>query len=348
MSAAADQRRLVRYAITALLVGVLAAYVAYLLRGVLLTLYVATLLAIGFSPAVSWIERRRFSEKRHRLPRWAAILLLYVGGLLFIALVLWLTLPPFITQVTELSRQLPDYLYRFETQLIEWGAISRRYTWQDILSKVQIESSGFAVAGVLGAVQNVLGAAGSIATVLLLPYYLLVEARTMQRGFVHMFRKSQRPIVGRLTADVTSKVGAWVSGQLLLGGVIGTTAAIGLWIIGVPYFYVLGLIAAIGELIPVIGPMLATIPAVFVGWTVSPNTALIVLAYFAVQQFIENNFLVPRIMSQQVGISAVTVLIALLVGTELFGVVGALLAVPTAAIVQVLVEELVSQDDEEE
>lgn len=348
MNAATEHRRLIRYAVGAIIVGALCAYVLYLLRDVLLILYVATLLAIGFSPAVSWIERRRFSEKRHRLPRWAAILLLYVGGLLFIALVLWMTLPPFIAQVTQLSVQLPDYLYRFETQLLDWGVVSRRYTWQDILSRIQLQSSGFAVAGVLGAVQNVLGAAGSIATVLLLPYYLLVEARSMQRGFVHLFTKRQRPTVGRITADVTMKVGAWVSGQLLLGVVIGTTAAIGLWIIGVPYFYVLGLIAAIGELIPVIGPILASIPAVFVGWTISPNTALIVLAYFAVQQFVENNFLVPRIMSQQVGISAVTVLIALLVGTELFGVVGALLAVPTAAIVQVLVEELVSQEDEED
>ena len=90
---------------------------------------------------------------------------------------------------------------------------------------------------------------------------------------------------------------------------------------------------------------MAAVPAIFMGWTVSGNTALIVAAYFAVQQFFENNLLVPRIMERQVGVSAVTVLVALLIGSELLGIVGALLAVPSAAIVQVLIQEFVISDD---
>jgi predicted PurR-regulated permease PerM len=113
---------------------------------------------------------------------------------------------------------------------------------------------------------------------------------------------------------------------------------------GVPFFYVLALIAGIGEMIPVVGPILAAIPAVAVAATVSFNKALIVIVFFVVQQQFENHVLVPKIMERQVGVSAVTVIIALLFGGSLLGILGALLAVPTAAIVQVIFMEVTSKD----
>jgi predicted PurR-regulated permease PerM len=113
----------------------------------------------------------------------------------------------------------------------------------------------------------------------------------------------------------------------------------------VPYFYVLGLVAAIGEMIPVVGPIMAAVPAILLGWTVSPQIALAVAGYCWAQQFIENNLLVPRIMERQVGVSPVTVLLALLIGSSLLGLVGAILAVPSAAIVQVLLEAYLDRDE---
>jgi predicted PurR-regulated permease PerM len=108
---------------------------------------------------------------------------------------------------------------------------------------------------------------------------------------------------------------------------------------------VLGLLAAVGELIPVVGPILAAVPAILLGATVSPQTAFITTGFCWAQQFVENNFLVPRIMGRQVGISPVTIMVALLTGTSLFGFVGAILAVPTAAIAQVLVQEFLTHDE---
>jgi predicted PurR-regulated permease PerM len=125
--------------------------------------------------------------------------------------------------------------------------------------------------------------------------------------------------------------------------VIGTTAAIGLWLIGVPYFYVLALIAGIGEMIPVVGPLLAAVPAIAVAFSVSPMVALGTTIFFVAQQQFENHVLVPKVMERQVGVSAVAVIIALLIGGALLGIVGAILAVPTAAIVLVLVEEIVTE-----
>jgi predicted PurR-regulated permease PerM len=135
-------------------------------------------------------------------------------------------------------------------------------------------------------------------------------------------------------------VSAWLGGQLLLGAIIGGSSAIGLWLLGIPFFYVLAVISGIGELIPVIGPILSAIPALAVAATVSVQKVVLVLVFFVIQQQTENHLLVPKIMSRQVGVSAVTVIVSLLIGGKLLGILGALLAVPTAAILQVVWSEL--------
>jgi predicted PurR-regulated permease PerM len=146
--------------------------------------------------------------------------------------------------------------------------------------------------------------------------------------------------VSEVSALVTVKVSAWLGGQALLGLIIGVISAIGLATMGVPYFFVLAVIAGIGEMIPMVGPLLAAIPAVLVALTVSPGLALGVALFFWATQLLENNVLVPKVMGQTVGLNAVTVIASLLIGSQLLGFVGALLAVPTAAIIQVLFEEV--------
>ena len=145
--------------------------------------------------------------------------------------------------------------------------------------------------------------------------------------------------------QITVKVSAWLGGQLVLGAVIGTTSALGLWLIGVPFFYVLALISGIGELIPVVGPIISAIPAVAVASSISLKTTLLVIVFFIVQQQFENHVLVPKVMARQVGVSAVTVIVSLLIGGKLLGIVGAILAVPTVAILQVLFSELNSKTE---
>jgi predicted PurR-regulated permease PerM len=163
------------------------------------------------------------------------------------------------------------------------------------------------------------------------------------RTFVRLFPREERGRVEDACLRVSTKVSAWLGGQLLLAAIIGTTAAVGLWLLGIPYFYVLALIAAIGEMIPVVGPLLAAIPAIAVALSVSPAAALFVAIFFIIQQQVENHVLVPKVMERQVGVSAVVVIVALLIGGSLLGIIGAILAVPTAAILQVLFEELAPQ-----
>jgi predicted PurR-regulated permease PerM len=337
-----DQKRLILWTITMSLAGIVMLWVLFLIRNVLLLLYVSVILAIGFSPAVRWIERQRVGVGRRRFPRWAAILLLYVGFLGSVAIILTIVIPPLVGQLTELGQQMPTYVDQLQNKLVRARLIDHRYTWSQLLQKV--ESPALAFTGILGAVQSVLGAFAAVINVLILPYYLLLEASSLQGALLQVVSSDNRASVARVTRDVTVKVGAWLNGQILLCALIGLTATVGLWIIGVPFPYVLGLIAGLGEFIPIVGPISAAVPAVLMGWTVSLKTAIFVAIYFAVQQFVENNFLVPRIMERQVGVSAVTILIALLIGGELLGIVGAVLAVPTAAIVQVLLQEFFARE----
>ena len=171
-----------------------------------------------------------------------------------------------------------------------------------------------------------------------------MDSANLRESMLRLPPKERRARADQAAREVTEKVSAWLGGQLLLGIIIGSTSAIGLWALGVPFFYVLALISGIGEMIPVIGPILSSIPAIAVAASVSPQKALLVLVFFVAQQQLENHILVPKIMSRQVGVSAVTVIVALLIGGSLAGIVGAILAVPTAAILQVVAGEVTRED----
>jgi predicted PurR-regulated permease PerM len=121
---------------------------------------------------------------------------------------------------------------------------------------------------------------------------------------------------------------------------MGLFAATGLALMGLPYFYVVAFIAALGETVPIVGPIVAGLSAVAVALSVSGQLALMVGAYFLILHQLEANILVPKIMEKRVGVSPVTVIIALLVGGELWGLLGAVLAIPTAAILAVIIDEL--------
>lgn len=342
----AERNRVIARAVTMSIVGIGAAMIVYLVREVLLTLYISGLLAIGLSPAVRRIERSGLVSGRRRAPRWAAILLLYVVFLFVVALVLALVVPPLVGQIRELLQDLPAYVENVQRWLVRRGLIKRNWSWSDLFTNLSVP--GFAITSLFGAVQGAVGVLGTIITILLLPFYLLLESASLHSRLLQYLSPQTRRRVDQVLRAVTIKVGAWLGGQLLLGAVIGTSATIGFWLIGVPYFYVLGLVAAVGELIPVVGPILAAVPAILLGWTVSPTTALIVTGYCWAQQFVENNVLVPRIMERQVGVSPVTIIVALLIGSSLLGFMGAILAVPTAAILQVIIQEHFAHQEQSE
>ncbi|MGE3277915.1 MAG: AI-2E family transporter [Vicinamibacterales bacterium] len=341
-----DARKLIIFGIVASALAVGLVFVLYLVRSTLLLLYVSALFAIGLAPLVRIIERQRLVPiGTRRMPRWLAILLIYAAVLATVGLVGWVVFPPLVQQSQDLWSSAPQRLEQLQGVLLKNGILEEPLTLRMIFSRVPAGGSADAVGTVLGALFSVVGGAFGLISILLLTFYFLVESRGIFRTFVRLFPEAGRERVASVSAEVSTKISAWLGGQMLLSLIIGVTSAIGLGLMGVPYFYVFAVISAIGELVPIVGPILAAVPAVLVAFTVSPTLALGVGVFFIVQQQLENNVLVPKIMGRQVGLGAVTVIIALLLGGELLGLVGALLAVPTAAIVQVLFDEMMLDDD---
>jgi predicted PurR-regulated permease PerM len=327
---------------TALTVIVL--WCAYLVRDALLLIYVSALLALGFSPLVRVIERQKvLPVGSARIPRWFAILVPYVVILGTITLLLLLIWPPLVAQAQALWAQVPDMFDRAQRFLVGKGLLNEHLTLREAMERAQ-GPGGAAAQKVAGAVVGLAGGIFGIVTILILSLYILIDADNLRRSMLRMFPAHQRARVAAATREVMVKVSAWLGGQMLLGAVIGTTSAIGLWALGIPFFYVLALVTGIGEMIPVVGPILSAIPALAVAATISLQKTVFVLIFLVVQQQLESHILVPRIMSRQVGVSPVTVLVALLIGGSLLGIVGAILAVPTAAILQVVANELLADD----
>jgi predicted PurR-regulated permease PerM len=338
-------RRVVRTVGTVAIAGLIL-WSLWVARDALLVIYISVLLAIGFGPVVHSIEHYTTGtgRRRRRFPRWLAILVIYiaiVGSLTVIGL---LVIPPLVRQARDLWVALPDLLERAQTFLINRGLLHERITLEQAVRGAP-GTPGDAVGTVATAFAVVFEGILGFITILMLTFYLLLESETLFTGFARLFPRPDRPRVEHVARQISTKISAWLSGQLILAGAIGISAAIGLYALGVPYFYVLALVAAIGEVIPVVGPILSAIPAVAVAFAVSPQTGIFVLVFWIAQQQVENHLLVPKVMERQVGVSPVIVIAALLIGGAVLGIPGAILAVPTAAIIQVVVQELLDERD---
>ena len=323
--------------------AVAVAWLVYLARGALLLVYVSVVLAIGFSPIVRTIERHPVKRGDRAVPRWLAILVVYLVIVATLTTIGFLVIPPLVDQARELWTRLPLLLDQAQTFLIDRGLLNHRITLEEAVRSAP--GTGTAVGTVGRAVTGIAEAVFGFITILILTFYLLIDAEALFTAFARLFPRETRPRVVEVSRKITTKVSAWLNGQLILAGTIGSTAAIGLYLLGVPYFYVLALIAAIGEMVPVIGPVLSSVPAILAGLSVSPQTALFVALFWIAQQQIENHLLVPKVMQRQVGVSPVIVISALLIGGSVLGIIGALLAVPTAAIIQVIMSEVLDERD---
>ena len=345
MSASPDSpRALIRYALAALVVTVAIAWALWEVRDALLLIYISALIAVGLSPLVGALERKRLL--RQRVPRWAAILVIYLCIIAVVVSIGAMVIPPIVTQARELTMELPRLLHTAQQWLINRGVLTREISAREAVQQTATSTAQDTLGFVANAVLGVIGGVFGLITVLVLAFYLLVDSTSLVLVFLRLFPREKRVQVEDACRRVTHKISAWLGGQLLLAAVIGSTAALGLFLLGVPFFWVLALISGIGEMIPIVGPILSAVPAIAVALSVRPTLALGVLLFFIGQQQLENHLLVPKIMQRQVGISPVFIIIALLIGGSLLGVMGAILAVPTAAILQVLLEETLTDPAE--
>jgi predicted PurR-regulated permease PerM len=160
---------------------------------------------------------------------------------------------------------------------------------------------------------------------------------------LHIAPLKRRPDVELIWNDVEQTLGAYVRGQVILMAIIGIISFLGLWALSIPYALALGAIAGLMEVIPVLGPILGAIPAIMVAFTISPALALIVALFYLVVQQLEGNVLVPKVMQDNVGLNPLLVILTLTAGAALYGIVGAIVAIPLAGALQVFVKRLLIQ-----
>ncbi len=316
---------------------VLAALAVWAGRSALLLIYVSVLIATGLFPMILWIERAIGKA----VPRWAIIGVVYLAFLGVVITAALLIVPTMIAQAEELTSRLPSIVAGWQSGLVKHGVLARPLTVADAVQQSgPIAESNSPVALAASALRRLAGDAFEAVMVLIMTFYVLVDGPRMAGRFLHAAPARYRARVTLVAHDVTHRISAWLQGNLILGAIMGSATALAMGVLGVPYFWVVALVAAVGEAVPIAGPLIAGLFGISLALTVSPKLALIVGGVFLVLHEVEANVLIPRVMSRQVGLSWLTVFVALLLGGEWFGLIGAILAIPTAAIMSAVIEEL--------
>jgi predicted PurR-regulated permease PerM len=301
---------------------------------ILVLLALALFIAVGLDPAVARLHRQG-------LPRWLAVVIVLIGSLGLFAGFVALAIPVLVTQASALANELPHYLHILNNHNTTLGKLNARFHIVASLQRLVNGGASSALAGgVLGVGKAILDAVASAVIVLTVSIYLLADLPRVKRGIYQLAPRTRRARMVLLTDEVVNRVGGYVLGNLatsLIAG-IGTWA----WALafGIPYALLLGLLVAILDLIPVVGSTIGGIIVALVALTVSPAVAIATAIFYFVYRFIEDYVLTPRIMSRTVDVPGLVTVVATVIGGTLLGIIGALVAIPVAAAIKLVLEEV--------
>ncbi len=317
--------------------GVAAVYTA---RGVLIRALIALFVAISLDPAVRWLTRRGMRRAYAVTLIFALALALLVGFLVSV-------IPPLVREFQQLVANFPSYLTQLQDRSRQFNDLNQRFHLSSQLEGLLRSAPAKIGGGLLGFTGRLFGALFSTLTVLVLTIYFMAALPQLQHGLIRLFPSARRARAGRVAEVVVDRVGAYMVGNLLISLVAGVAAFIAFEVLRVPFAVPLGFVVAICDLIPMIGATLGAVLCVVVALFAAklwPTTVLLA-AYFVVYQQGENYWIAPRILRSTVNLSAAAVLLAGLIGGTALGLVGALMAIPVAAALKVLLsEELAARD----
>ena len=306
-------------------------YVASLLRDVLVMLLVVFIIVAAVNPTVVFLQKR--------MSRVFAVSLLYILAAAILGLIALTLLPLFFSQFKELINQVPHFSAALAPGLARLHA---NYPGVAVPTLSTLTRSVSDLPSIF--VQSAYEVAGSLATIvtgIVISFYLLLEEKNAKEFFHQVLPSDRYRAVYLTVAKISERMGRWVRGEALLMFLIACSSFVLYLVLGVPTPLPLAVWTGLMEAVPVVGGILGILPAVAVTLTVGgPLRALAVfLAYFILIQQAEAHFIVPKIMGKALGLSPVLVIIALLIGVKLFGLLGALVAIPTAAVISVIAGE---------
>lgn len=316
----------------ALIGAVIGLFLIGTLRGILLLIIASFVLAIGFQPAIGWFERRG-------MRRGLGLALVLMGFLVVFGGLLALAVPLIITQATEIVAELPVVI----EQLQQGDGLVARIA--GMIDLDQFTATGGAdPATLLDLAGGVAGFVFNFLTVLLVTPYFAMSMPGIKRWLVRLLRPAHREDFLRLLGESTDLMANFIVGNLIVSVIAGVVTWVGLTIIGVPYALALAAWVAITDLIPVLGAVLGAVGVAAVAYVEGPEALLWSVVLLIGYQQLENFVIAPRVMNKAVDLSPATVIIALMVGGSLAGLVGALLALPLAALIKIVVQDYVIED----
>jgi predicted PurR-regulated permease PerM len=296
------------------------------IRDIIVSIFLSYIIMAAVLPLVEFLQKKKF-------PKILAVLIPYLGIITAIFLLI-LPLVPFVTeQIHSFATRFPHFLD--ETAASLGVAFDAR----------QLESY---VSGEFGSIgknafdftTKVFGGIFSVITIFVVSFYLLMYSDAFKRFMANQFHNGSKEAVLTMLDEINEKLGAWARGEIVLMVFIGFFSWIGLTLLGVPYALPLALLAGLLELIPTLGPILSAIPAVIVAFTISPTLAITVVLLYLLIQALENQLLVPKIMEKAVGLNPVIVILSVMIGANLMGIAGALLAIPFVSFLIVVFNSL--------
>jgi predicted PurR-regulated permease PerM len=314
-----------------LILVLLGLWFLYYIRDVLVLLFIVLIIVASLAPSVDiWAKK---------ITRPGAVISIFALILLTIGLIFSLLVPPLVSQMQQFSHNLPAYAQDLSRYSRDTGTLSSITDYvSKNLSNLSNQLGNFSQV-IFNQALGVINGIVAMFTVIVLSFYLLLEQDGLRKIVKGVVPESIHEAYLEILKKILGKLGNWLRGQLVLMLAVGLCVTIGLLIIGSPYALTLGLWAGLTEIIPFVGPWLGAIPGVAVGLAQSPIQGFLALVIYVLIQQLEANFLAPKIMSKAVGLNPVVVIIALLVGGKVYGIMGVLLAVPTAAILSVIVED---------
>lgn len=318
--------------------GLLLAYAIFLgLRNaasILVLIFIAAFLAIGLNPAV--VRLRRWG-----IPRGGAVAIVALVVLALLAGGVVALIPPLVTQTNELVRNVPDYIQSLQRNQTVNDLVVRYDVRAKVESALDAGTVGNAVGGVVGGARLIFGTIFNTLTVLVLTIYFMAAFDRLRESAYSLVPASRRPRVRLLTDEILTKVGAYMVGALSIAVLAGASSWILAMILGLAYPFALAVVVAVCDLIPQIGATLGAVVVSLVGFASSLTDGLVCVVFFIVYQQVENYLIYPAVMRRSVKVSDVAAVVAALLGVALFGVVGALVAIPMVAAVQLIIREVV-------
>jgi predicted PurR-regulated permease PerM len=302
-------------------------YITYELRGILSILFVALLLVISLEPAVKYLSN--FTVLNRPLSRSLAVLVTYAAFILVVVFAFTTAVPLVVSQSQRLVNNFSFFLTSLE---VEGQTLFESLSFLDVLAEVANTRN------VSNALLSSLSIVSSILTLVVISIYMSLDWPNIKERFFTTFKKEARRDVREIIESIETHVGAWVKGQLLLMLAVGSLSFFGYLLIGLNYPLALGFIAGVLEIVPLLGPFFTAVIVTAVGFTDSSVMGFLALGVSILVQQLENNFLTPKIMQKVSGFSPLVILIALLIGSEFFGIVGAILAVPITMILGILIK----------